>query len=80
MKINIITACIALACTVVACTEKDTVPKVADAHAPVVDGQKMTSKDFLNKYCSGKTSSSTCEEVKNAMAKDATKGALPKGW
>lgn len=80
MKINLIIAYMMLACTVVACTEKDTVPKVADAHAPVVDGQKMTSKDFLNKYCSGKTPSSTCEEVKNAMAKDATKGVLPKGW
>jgi hypothetical protein len=58
----------------------DGVPKVEDPHKPVVDGQQMTPKNFLEKYCVGKTGSATCDSVKNAMAKDATKGDLPKGW
>lgn len=77
MKIFKILLCAAPA-LFVACS--DGVPTVQDPHSPVVNGQTMSPKDFLNTYCAGKSENATCESIRNAMAKDATKGALPKGW
>lgn len=56
----------------------DDVPKVSDPHNVIVDGQKMTQADFLQKYCVGKAGNETCDKVKNAMSKDATKGTIPR--
>lgn len=63
---------------VAACGEK--VPTIEDAHAPVVDGVKMSPYAFIEKYCAGEAANKTCVQVQRAMGQDATKGALPKGW
>jgi hypothetical protein len=54
------------------------VPKIDDPHNVVVDGQKMTQADFLQKYCISRAGNETCDKVKNAMDKDATKGVIPR--
>jgi hypothetical protein len=54
------------------------VPKVSDPHNIVVDGQKMTQANFLQTYCVGKVGNETCDKVKNAMSRDATKGTVPR--
>lgn len=59
-----------------ACSSDD-VPKVEDPHNVIVDGQKMTQADFLQKYCVGKELNETCAEVKNAMAIDSTRSKTP---
>ncbi len=48
----------------------DDVPKIDDPHNVVVDGQKMTQADFLQKYCISRAGNETCDKVKNAMDKD----------
>lgn len=58
----------------------DGVPKIENPHKVVVDGKNMTQANFLQTYCIGKVGNETCDKVKNAMSKDATKSALPKGW
>ncbi len=56
----------------------DDVPKVDDPHNVVVDGQKMTQANFLQRYCISRAGNETCDKVKNAMDKDATKGVIPR--
>ena len=56
----------------------DGVPKVEDYSNVVVDGQKMTQSQFLQKHCVNKSTNDTCNRVKNAMSKDATKGVVPR--
>ncbi|WP_333878393.1 hypothetical protein [Methylobacter sp.] len=60
-------------------TPKDEVPKVEDPHNIVIDGQKMTQANFLQKYCVGKVNNENCAIVGNAMGMDATKGEVQKG-
>ena len=59
-------------------TPKDEVPKVEDPHNIVIDGQKMTQANFLQKYCVGKVDNETCAIVGNAMGMDATEGEVPR--
>lgn len=61
-----------------ACSNDD-VPNVEDPHNVVVDGQKITQADFLQKYCVGKELNETCTKVKNAMAMDSTQSKSPGG-
>ncbi len=56
----------------------DGVPKVDDYSNVVVDGKKMTQAQFLQKHCVNKPTNETCNRVKNAMSKDATKGVVPR--
>lgn len=56
----------------------DGVPKVDDPHHVVVEGQKMTQAEFLQKYCINKVGNETCAKVQNAMSLDATKGEAPR--
>lgn len=58
----------------------DDVPKVENPHKVVVNGQPMSQKDFLTKYCLGKSNHETCLKVSQAMSLDSGKGGLPKGW
>jgi hypothetical protein len=58
----------------------DDVPKVADPHKPEVNGQTMTSRDFLEKYCMEKKGDETCIAVRKALVHDSARGAIPKGW
>lgn len=58
----------------------DGVPRVADPHLPIVDGETMTPGMFLERYCEGKIDSATCEKVRKARSLDAAKPSLPKGW
>ena len=58
----------------------DGVPKVDDPHKIVVDGNPISQKDFMNRYCTGKTNNQTCYAVSKALSQDATKGKLPSGW
>lgn len=51
----------------------DDVPKVADPHNIVVDGQPMKQQAFLEKYCAGKKDDETCVAVARAMVADSTK-------
>ncbi len=69
-------AALSTAALLTACS--DDVPTVEDPHNVVVDGEKMTQADFLQKHCVAKTGNENCEKVKNAMSKDATKGAVPR--
>jgi hypothetical protein len=60
----------------------DRVPRVEDPHKPVVDGRSMRPIEFIQKYCMGSVGNdnATCQQVKSAMAQDAGKPNLPKGW
>lgn len=51
----------------------DDVPKVADPHNIVVNGQPMKQQAFLEKYCAGKKDHETCVAVARAMVADSTK-------
>ena len=59
---------------------RNDVPKVDDPHKIVVDGSPISQKDFMNRYCTGKTNNQTCYAVSKALLQDATKGKLPSGW
>lgn len=67
-----------LLCMLAACS--DQVPHITDPHKPVVDGETMSPKAFLERYCAQAPAHTTCVAVKTAMSRDATKGELPKGW
>lgn len=56
------------------------VPSVDDPHRVVVDGHPMTQLAFLDQYCQGQQVHPTCNAVSQAMVRDATRGAMPKGW
>jgi hypothetical protein len=56
------------------------VPEVKDPRRIVVDGQPMTAKVFLDRYCEGQMVHPSCVAVRTAMVQDATHGAMPKGW
>lgn len=58
--------------------KSDGVPNIENPHNIVVDGQKITQSDFLQKYCVGIRNNKTCEIVQNAMMMDATKGEVPR--
>lgn len=60
----------------------DDVPKVVDPHNPTVNGRTMKSSEFFQTYCRGKPSyeNATCQRVKAAMAQDAARPNIPKGW
>lgn len=60
----------------------DGVPKIADPRNPVVNGQALKPREFLQTYCHGKPSyeSATCQRVKTVMAQDAARPNLPRGW
>lgn len=76
MKINTAFLTTSLALLLAACG--DSVPAVSDPHKPTVDGVAMRQQDFLMKYCDGKTSNETCQQVRGAMARDSTKGTIPR--
>lgn len=56
------------------------VPAVADPHHITIDGQPLTQMAFLERYCSGQPLQPTCAAVSQAMLRDATRGAVAKGW
>ena len=66
-------ALMALAGLVVLAGCNDSVPKVDDPRNIVVDGQPMTARAFVEKYCAGKEEHETCLTVRRAMVADATK-------
>jgi hypothetical protein len=61
-----------------ACSKGDDVPKIDDPHNVVVNGQKMTQRAFLEKYCVAKVDNETCGKVSHAMEQDATHGVVPR--
>lgn len=64
----------AIAVLLVGCApEPDPVPPVDDPRNIVVDGQPMTPREFVEKYCADKTGHETCVKVRRAMGADATK-------
>lgn len=60
-----------------ACT-RDPVPPISDPENIVIDGQRMTKVEFMNKYCQGKTDHETCNMVGQAIGRAASsrKGAV----
>lgn len=48
-----------------ACTD-DSVPHVEDPKNVVVNGEPMTHRVFIEKYCIGKPDNETCIKVQNA--------------
>jgi len=57
------------------------VPTVDDVNNIMVDGQKMTPSQFMEKYCYGKTDNETCLKVSQAHKKNFLNNkSLPKGW
>jgi hypothetical protein len=46
------------------------VPHVDDPDNIVVNGEKMSQTDFINKYCTGKEKDPTCSKVLDATAKN----------
>lgn len=42
------------------------VPEVEDPQNIVVDGQAMSARAFLDKYCAGKMDDKTCQKVMRA--------------
>lgn len=77
---KLITALSLLSVLLLAGCGEDEVPKLEDPHKPVVDGQAMTTSDFLEKYCQGEKAivNETCTQVKSARAKDMTKSEAPR--
>ncbi|MEY3201040.1 MAG: hypothetical protein RIR70_590 [Pseudomonadota bacterium] len=69
---------IAILVSLTACD--DGVPEVEDPQNIVINGQKMSSVAFLEKYCIGKTNNETCAKVSYYARKNATRGPMPKGW
>jgi len=51
----------------VAC-KVDSVPHVEDPNNVVVNGEPMTQRAFIEKYCIGKPQNETCIKVQNAGA------------
>lgn len=62
----------------VACAEKDSVPKVEDPNSIVVDGAPMGQLAFVEKYCEGKTDHETCVKVRRSLLINSTEGAVPR--
>ena len=61
---------------VLACERE--VPYVDDPNNIVVNGEKMSQTDFINKYCAGKEKHPTCSKVLDAAAKNLIdRGRLP---
>ncbi len=56
------------------------IPDVDNPRKIVVDGKPMTARDFLNRYCQGQLLHPSCVSVSRVIAKDATRGPMPKGW
>ena len=76
-KIQIILSVILLA----SCNKPDSVPTVDDVNNIIVDGQKMTPSQFMEKYCYGKTDNETCLKVSQVHKKNFLNNkSLPKGW
>ena len=76
-KIQIILSVILLA----SCNKPDSVPNVDDVNNIIVDGQKMTPSQFMEKYCYGKTDNETCLKVSQVHKKNFLNNkSLPKGW
>ncbi|UVW30684.1 hypothetical protein [Massilia sp. H6] len=48
--------------------EFDSVPHVADPKNVVVDGEPMTQRAFVEKYCIGKPLNETCIKVQSALS------------
>jgi len=61
---------------------KSEVPEVphVNPHNIVINDIKITQAAFLEEFCINVTGNEDCEKVRLAMAQDATKGTLPKGW
>jgi hypothetical protein len=55
----------------------DSVPHVSDPENIIVDGQKMTQRDFVEKYCAAKTDEESCVLVRRAMFTSSGKGKTP---
>ena len=53
---------------VLACGQE--VPSVDDPHNIVVNGEKMSQADFLDKYCIGKENHPTCSKVLDAATRN----------
>lgn len=49
------------------------VPKVLDPSKVVVNGKPMTQREFLKKFCVGKTFDETCVTVRRQMSMEATR-------
>ncbi len=63
------------------CNKPDSVPNVGDVNNIIVDGQKMTPSQFMEKYCYGKTDNETCLKVSQVHKKNFLNNkSLPKGW
>ncbi len=76
-KIQIILSVILLA----SCDKPDSVPTVDDVNNIMVDDNKMTPSQFMEKYCYGKTDNETCLKVSKAHKKNFLNNkSLPKGW
>ena len=76
-KITIIISIILLA----SCNKPDSVPTVDDVNNIMVDGNKMTPSQFMEKYCYGKTDNETCLKVSQVHKKNFLNNkSLPKGW
>jgi hypothetical protein len=75
MKINncllIITILLLTACS-------EGVPNVDDPHKILINGENITQKNFLDKYCVEKSKNETCLKVQQAMIQDLGKGTIPR--
>lgn len=58
---------------VTGCGEKDPVPAVADVANIVVDGEHMTPRQFIDKFCIKRTDHPTCAAVALQSQKDSLK-------
>ncbi len=56
--------------------DSDGVPKI-DPNNIIVDGEKMTESDFIQKYCLGKRENKTCWEVLQVSRKKSRNGKMP---
>jgi hypothetical protein len=62
-----------------ACTDSS-VPRVKDPNNVVVNGEPMTQRDFIEKYCIGKPNNETCLKVQHAasIASLRSKNGVPR--
>lgn len=65
-----------LAVSLSACTG---IPTVEDPGHPEVDGESMSSVQFLQTYCMGENDNITCNDVRNALAQDLKSLSPPGG-
>jgi len=54
------------------------VPEVDDPDNIVIDGEKLTKAQFLERFCAGKSDNETCMKILQANRKSSTRGEMPK--